>query len=216
MNKKILSILVMIMALSLFTVSCSYAGTSPSGNGTGETTPGGGGTTPGGGENTGGGGGTGSNLTVVTSETIASAIKSVLGTQIPIGTKQDGSSATLYMPTDNSRCLLSDSAIKINIIDTTGENPSGCSKKTTIDYFNSRANEIKSTLSQQGIVIEGNLVFQDNVNNMPGTILVIDATATSIKASTDTESFTLPDELKNKNKIKITFELHISMGEWGE
>ena len=208
MNKKILSILVMIMALSLFTVSCSYAGTSPSGNGTGETTPGGGGTTPGGGE-------TGSNPTVVTSETIASAIKSVLGTQIPIGTKQDGSSATLYMPTDNSRCLLSDSAIKINIIDTTIENPLGCSKKTTIDYFNSRANEIKSTLSQQGIVIEGNLVFQDN-GNMPGTILVIDATSTSIKASTDTESFTLPDELKNKNKIKITFELHISMGEWGE
>ena len=208
MNKKILSILVMIMALSLFTVSCSYAGTSPSGNGTGETTPGGGGTTPGGGGETGG-------PTVVTSETIASAIKSVLGTQIPIGTKQDGSSATLYMPTDNSRCLLSDSAIKINIIDTTIENPLGCSKKTTIDYFNSRADEIKSTLSQQGIVIEGNLVFQDN-SNFPGVILDINATATSIKASTDTESFTLPDELKNKNKIKITFELHISMGEWGE
>ena len=215
MNKKILSILVMIMALSLFTVSCSYAGTSPSGNGTGETTPGGGGTTPGGGGTTPGGGGETGGPTVVTSETIASAIKSVLGTQIPIGTKQDGSSATLYMPTDNSRCLLSDSAIKINIIDTTIENPLGCSKKTTIDYFNSRANEIKSTLSQQGIVIEGNLVFQDN-SNFPGVILDINATATSIKASTDTESFTLPDELKNKNKIKITFELHISMGEWGE
>ena len=209
MNKKILSILVMIMALSLFTVSCSYAGTSPSGNGTGETTPGGGGPTPG------GGGGTGSNPTVVTSETIASAIKSVLGTQIPIGTKQDGSSATLYMPTDYTRASISYSAIDIEIIDQSPQNPVGCSKKTTIDYFNSRANEIKSTLSQQGIVIEGNLVFQDN-GNMSGTILVIDATATSIKASTDTESFTLPDELKNKNKIKITFELHISMGEWGE
>ncbi len=216
MNKKILSILVMIMALSLFTVSCSYAGTSPSGNGTGETTPGGG-------VNTGNGEETGSNPTVVTSETIASAIKSVLGTQIPIGTKQDGSSATLYMPTDYTRASISYSAIDIEIIDQSPQNPVGCSKKTTIDYFNSRSSEIKSTLSQQGIVIEGDLVFKDHdaygEDDPPSTstpILVIDATATSIKPNPDTKAFTLPDDIKGKDKIAITFKLHIGMGEWGE
>ncbi|MEI0549466.1 hypothetical protein R4K89_04030 [Brachyspira intermedia] len=79
MNKKILSILLVVISLSFFSLSCVYVSTRPSNSITEEGTSSGtdGGSNP-------GGGGTVSGPTVVNADSIANAVKSALAVKLKL------------------------------------------------------------------------------------------------------------------------------------
>ena len=192
MNKKILSILLVVMSLSFFSLSCVYVSTRPSNSITEEGTSGGtdGGSNP-------GDGGTVSGPTVVNADSIANAVKSALGNEIEVG-------PSLTMSTSDTRVLLSDSSIHITIYDGNLDTK-GADESHIITYLNGFSDKMKSAFTSQGLLISDALTFK--VNKTSGTSLYINLIASSIKSNPDAEAFTLPGELKDKNSITIELEL---------
>lgn len=207
MNKKILPILLVVMSLSFFSLSCVYVSTRASNSVTEEDTSGGtdGGSNP-------GDGGTVSGPTVVNADSIANAVKSALGNEIEVGT-------SMKMSTDSAHVTLSDSTITFQIdhfMTPSDPNTSiaNASRAHLIKYLNEQCSaNIKQAFILQGIDIQGNLVFEVK-NYLQGPVLFINLKADSIKSNPDTEAYTLPAELKDKQSITIEFKINADTGDW--
>lgn len=205
MNKKILSIFVMIMALSLFGVSCSNEdSTGTGGNNSGNT----GGT----------GGGTGTPTptptptpTTVNKDTIAKAVKDALGTTISVN-KTDKKT----MKTDQTSVTLEDGAINITITDTALNAANDGVKDDAVASLTAKKKEFKDALTSQGLEVETgkDITFTAGANTAKTFNITVAGAKISSK-TTDAAKFTLPDTLKNKDNITITLKLVLGdSGTW--
>lgn len=199
MNKKILSIFVMIMALSLFGVSCSNEdSTGTGGNNSGGT-----------------GGGTGTPTptptpTTVNKDTIAKAVKDALGTTISVN-KTDNKT----MKTDQTSVTLEDGKINITITDTALNTANDGAKADAVTSLTAKKAGFKSALEGLGLI-----VGKEDITFAAGTATknTLDITVGGAKISsktTDAAKFTLPSELKDKETITITLKLVLGdSGTW--
>lgn len=207
MNKKILSIFVMIMALSLFGVSCSNEdSTGTGGNNSGTT----------------GGSGTPAPTptptptpnpkptpTQVDQNTIASALKVALGTTISVN-KTDNKT----MKTDQTSVTLEDGKINITITDTALNAANNGVKTDAVASFTKIKDKFKEALVSQGLeAATGDITFAGTAATKTLDITVGGAKVSS--KTTDAAKFTLPDTLKDKDAITITLKLVLGdSGTW--
>ncbi|MEI0549467.1 hypothetical protein R4K89_04035 [Brachyspira intermedia] len=125
----------------------------------------------------------------------------------------------MKMSTDSAHVTLSDSTITFQIdhfMTPSDPNTSiaNASRAHLIKYLNEQCSaNIKQAFILQGIDIQGNLVFEVK-NYLQGPVLFINLKADSIKSNPDTEAYTLPAELKDKQSITIEFKINADTGDW--
>lgn len=203
MNKKILSIFVMIMALSLFGVSCSNEDSTGTGGNNSGTTDGSGTPTP----------TPTPTPTKVDQNTITSALKAALGTTISVN-----NTGKKTMKTDNTTVTLEDGKINITITDTTLNTANDGVKTEAVDSFTKIKDKFKEALVSQGLeAATGDITFTAGTAGTAAT-KTLDITVGGAKVSsktTDAAKFTLPDTLKDKDAITITLKLVLGdSGTW--
>ena len=199
MNKKILSIFVMIMALSLFGVSCSNEDSTGTGGNNSGTTDGSGTPTP------------TPTPTKVDQNTITSALKAALGTTITIN-----NTGNKTMKTDQTSVTLGDGAINITITDTAFNDANDGVKDDAVASLTAKKKEFKDALTSQGLEVEtGKDITFTAGDNTAKTFNITVAGAKISSKTTDAAKFTLPDTLKNKDAITITLKLVLGdKGTW--
>ena len=184
MNKKILSIFALIMALS-FAVSCSNSDTTGTGG------------------NNGGG-----NPTAVTKDTIATAVKGALGATLKV--KEDGAT----MKTDNTVVTLETGSITITITDESLNTGSDDATKTTaVASLNALKAEVKTALVAQGLVIEGDITFAEASNSNPSYTINATATSIKPNTDTTKYTLPTELKDQDAITIKVVLTLG-SSGVW--
>ena len=185
MNKKILSIFVMVMALSLLGVSCNKKTTDPTNNG----------------------GSTGPTTVTATQETLKKAALAGLGTTLKINST---GSKTITLDGKTEIELAADS-ITIAITDTSLDTANDGDKSDTVTSLDAVLAQLKTEMKKQGVDITAGSVgtATDGITG----VVTFDLAAQKV-ADTSSTKYVLPDTITGLTKVVIKITIGSGTGSW--
>lgn len=204
MNKKILSIFVMIMALSLFGVSCSNEDSTGTGGNNSGNTGGSGTPTPTPNPNP--------TTITVTTDTLKKAAGALGGDSDSLLIKSD---KTILNLASKTKVTVDANTITITITDDTLNTANDGSKSDTKTNIEKVLNGLKTEMKKQGVDITaadvGNATDEADINKAKAVSFTLYALKV---ADTETTKYVLPEAIKELKNVKIVIAIGSGTGSW--